>query len=186
MKTGIWWRICAPRQGRRGGAEQSIWRARVQERTAELQLSAEQLRAARWRSGAQIEEELLRVRKLESLGVLAGGIAHDFNNFLTVVQGNIEMAKMQLDPGHPVYAILSRTNNACAPCGLPSHPNCSRSPKAAMPVRRVADIGQLPVRDAVNLARAGYQTTFELDISSDLRCAEVDPGQMISKRFIAS
>ena len=31
----------------------------------------------------QVEEELFRGRKLESLGVLAGGIAHDFNNFLT-------------------------------------------------------------------------------------------------------
>jgi signal transduction histidine kinase len=44
----------------------------------------------------QAEEELLRARKLESLGVLAGGIAHDFNNFLTVVQGNIEVAKVHL------------------------------------------------------------------------------------------
>ena len=47
----------------------------------------------------QMEEELLRVRNLESLGVLAGGIAHDFNNFLTIVQGNIELAKMQLEFG---------------------------------------------------------------------------------------
>ena len=68
---------------------------RVQERTAELQQSTEQLRdeiAQR----QQTEEELLRARKLESIGVLAGGIAHDFNNFLTVVQGNIEVAKGQL------------------------------------------------------------------------------------------
>ncbi len=42
----------------------------------------------------------------------------------------------------------------------------------------MADIGQL-VRDAVNLARAGAQTTFEVEISSDLRCAEVDPGQIV-------
>ena len=40
-----------------------------------------------------MEEELLRARKLESLGVLAGGIAHDFKNFLTVIQGNVELAR---------------------------------------------------------------------------------------------
>ena len=54
--------------------------------------STEQLRAE-IAQREQTEEELLRARKLESLGVLAGGIAHDFNNFLTVVQGNIEVAK---------------------------------------------------------------------------------------------
>jgi len=49
---------------------------RVQERTAELRRSTEQLRAE-IAQREQIEEELLRARKLESLGVLAGGIAHD-------------------------------------------------------------------------------------------------------------
>ena len=36
----------------------------------------------------QLEEELLRVRKLESVGLLAGGIAHDFNNILTGKQNS--------------------------------------------------------------------------------------------------
>jgi PAS domain S-box-containing protein len=31
----------------------------------------------------RMEEELLKIEKLESIGVLAGGIAHDLNNFLT-------------------------------------------------------------------------------------------------------
>ena len=44
-----------------------------------------------------MEEELLRARKLESLGVLAGGIAHDFNNFLMIIRGNIELGKSHLD-----------------------------------------------------------------------------------------
>jgi signal transduction histidine kinase/ActR/RegA family two-component response regulator len=150
--------------------------ARVQERTAELRLSAEQLRAE-MAQRREVEEELLRARKLESLGVLAGGIAHDFNNFLTVVQGNIEMAKMQLDSSHPVHAILSRTNNACVRAAFLASQLLTFA-KGGAPVRQVADIGQL-VRDAVNLARAGAQTTFEVEISGDLRCAEVDPGQIV-------
>ena len=76
---------------------------RVEERTAELHQSTERLRAE-IRQREQMEEELLRTRKLESLGVLAGGIAHDFNNFLTIIQGSIELAEMQLAPDAPVRA----------------------------------------------------------------------------------
>ena len=47
----------------------------------------------------RMEEELLKARKLESLGVLAGGIAHDFNNLLTVIMGNISLGKMLLARG---------------------------------------------------------------------------------------
>lgn len=150
--------------------------ARVQERTAELQFSTEQLRTE-MEQRKEIEEELLRARKLESLGVLAGGIAHDFNNFLTVVQVNVELAKMCLDSGHPAQESLSSVNQACARAAFLSSQLLTFA-KGGVPVRRPADVGQL-VRDAVNLARAGAQTTFDAGISSDLRCAEVDPGQIV-------
>ncbi len=42
----------------------------------------------------KIQAELLRTNKLESVGVLAGGIAHDFNNILTVILGNLSLARM--------------------------------------------------------------------------------------------
>jgi len=42
----------------------------------------------------QIEEELLRAKKFESLGVLAGGISHEFNNALTAITGNTELLEM--------------------------------------------------------------------------------------------
>lgn len=39
----------------------------------------------------QLENELARKGKLESIGLLAGGIAHDFNNLLTTVLGNVSV-----------------------------------------------------------------------------------------------
>jgi PAS domain S-box-containing protein len=48
----------------------------------------------------KVEMELLKVRKLESVGILAGGIAHDFNNLLTIIIGNISMTKMNLEREH--------------------------------------------------------------------------------------
>src|SRR5579871_5954523 len=49
-----------------------------------------------------IQEQLLQVQKLESLGRLAGGIAHDFNNLLTVMTGYADLMIHGLPPEDPV------------------------------------------------------------------------------------
>ena len=41
-----------------------------------------------------IEHELLKIQNLESISTFAGGFAHDFNNILTVILGNISLAKI--------------------------------------------------------------------------------------------
>jgi signal transduction histidine kinase/ActR/RegA family two-component response regulator len=148
---------------------------RVQERTAELHRSTQQLRAE-IAQREQIEEQLLRTRKLESLSVLAGGIAHDFNNFLAVVQGNVELAKAQLDRDAPVQALLDETANACKRAALLSTQLLTFS-KGGAPVRRLVSLAQL-IMDAIPLVRAGAQTSFNVCISENLRAAEVDPGQI--------
>jgi signal transduction histidine kinase/CheY-like chemotaxis protein len=148
---------------------------RVRERTAELQCSTEQLRAEITQR-ERVEEELLRARKLESLGVMAGGIAHDFNNFLTVVQGNLELAKMRLDQPSEVRGTLDDIANACQRAVFLSSQLLTFA-KGGTPVRRLVSIADL-VRDAVQLARAGAQTSIELTIAEDLLFAEVDPGQI--------
>jgi signal transduction histidine kinase/CheY-like chemotaxis protein len=149
--------------------------ARVQERTAELRRTTEQLRAE-ISQREQIEEELLRARKLESLGVLAGGIAHDFNNFLTVVLGNVELAKMELDEHDPVQNILDQTVTACDRAVFLSSQLLTFA-KGGAPVRRLVSIASL-VNDAVQLARAGAQTSIEVSLAEDLLCAEADPSQI--------
>ena len=45
------------------------------------------------RKKKDLEYEIFKKRRLDSLGVLAGGIAHDFNNLLTAIIANINIAK---------------------------------------------------------------------------------------------
>jgi PAS domain S-box-containing protein len=54
----------------------------------------------------KLDEEILKSKKLESIGILAGGIAHDFNNFLSVIMGNIMLALKEVSPGEKVYKSL--------------------------------------------------------------------------------
>ncbi|WP_319588443.1 response regulator [uncultured Desulfobulbus sp.] len=41
----------------------------------------------------QLEKELQRIRKLDAMSLMASGISHDFNNLLTIISGNVEMAR---------------------------------------------------------------------------------------------
>lgn len=49
----------------------------------------------------QQEERMRQLDKMNAIGRLAGGVAHDFNNLLSVVGGNAEFLKGNLEPGSP-------------------------------------------------------------------------------------
>ncbi len=51
----------------------------------------------------QLEQDLQKARKFESIGILAGGIAHDFNNLLMAIQGHVSLTMAQIDSEHPLF-----------------------------------------------------------------------------------
>jgi signal transduction histidine kinase/CheY-like chemotaxis protein len=58
---------------------------------------------------AQSEAVLRDAQKMQAIGQLTGGIAHDFNNLLTVIQGNLELARLKLDPQNPLAGHVERS-----------------------------------------------------------------------------
>jgi PAS domain S-box-containing protein len=148
---------------------------RVAERTAELQQANERL-VAEIEQRKLVEEELLRSRKLESIGVLAGGIAHDFNNFLTIISGNIALATMRLKPADPVREILDQAAVACKRATSLASQHLTFG-KGGAPVRRPTQLAA-NVRDAVDLARAGATASIELFMGCDLWPADIDVEQI--------
>jgi PAS domain S-box-containing protein len=60
----------------------------------------------------RLQEQLRQALKMEAIGRLAGGIAHDFNNILTVITGNIELARMDVNPEDPLAPHLDNIMKA--------------------------------------------------------------------------
>jgi PAS domain S-box-containing protein len=124
----------------------------------------------------RIEKELLKMEKMQSLGVLAGGIAHDFNNFLTGIIGNLSLAKLDIQPGHPVLRPLDEMEKAALRAKALTQQLLTFS-KGGEPVRRTAIVTDL-VREAAQFALRGSNVRCDLKIDADLRPVDIDEGQI--------
>ncbi len=124
----------------------------------------------------RMEEELLNMRKLESLGVLAGGIAHDFNNLLTAIIGNVSLARITLSQDHPVYRNLVEMENASLRARDLTHQLLTFS-KGGAPVKKTASIARL-LRETIQFTLSGSHLMPEFAIADDLWDANIDQGQV--------
>ncbi len=122
-----------------------------------------------------MEKELLRVQKLESLGLLAGGIAHDFNNVLTGILGNISLARLSLKKGSKEYKLLIESELATVRARDLTQQLLTFS-RGGMPVRETSSIENI-LRDTVEFIIRGKNIKAFFDIDDNLLAADVDRGQ---------
>jgi PAS domain S-box-containing protein len=125
---------------------------------------------------AQLEQELVRATRLESVGVLAGGIAHDFNNILTAVMGNLTLAQMDIAPDSPAAQNLRSAEKAALRARDLTQQLLTFA-KGGEPVRAAVKLDGI-IREMTAFALHGSQVKAHYDFALDLWPADADKGQI--------
>ncbi|MDD2709143.1 MAG: ATP-binding protein [Verrucomicrobiae bacterium] len=136
----------------------------------------EKIVAKRTQELLRANEELLKAKQLESVGILAGGIAHDFNNMLAVILGNISIAKALLPFDSKSSARLTTAEEACHQAKSLTARLLTFS-KGGSPIRKPISLAPL-IEESAQFALTGSQATCQFEIASDLFSVEADEGQM--------
>ncbi|MCU0287477.1 MAG: response regulator, partial [Acidobacteria bacterium] len=123
----------------------------------------------------QMEEVLSRMQKLESVGLLAGGIAHDFNNILTVILGNLAIAKI-VDCKEKLMHSLEE-----AEVGVLKARDLTQQlltfAKGGAPIKEIASIEEI-IKDTAGFSIRRSNITLQLDFQQDLDPVDIDRGQI--------
>ncbi len=147
----------------------------VQERTADL-LKANQSLKKEMKEKEKMEKELLKVQKLESIGLLAGGIAHDFNNILSAIIGNLSLAQTYAGKNDKIKKYLTDTEKSCLRAKDLTNQLLTFS-KGGAPVKKLISMPDF-IKESVVFVLRGSNVGYELKIDPDLAHAEIDKGQI--------
>jgi signal transduction histidine kinase len=148
---------------------------RVEERTAALAQANAALRD-QMAERQRMEDELLKARKIKSVGVLAAGIAHDFNNLLTGILGYVSLAKVVAQKDAQVMAYLTEAEQACQRATALTQQLLTFA-KGGAPVRHTVSLVEL-LQECVGFVLRGANVRGDVQVAADLWPVDVDAGQI--------
>jgi PAS domain S-box-containing protein len=122
------------------------------------------------------EKDLLKIEKLESIGILAGGIAHDFNNILTAFLGNIALAKMSAQPTDVISRRLEEAEKAVTRAQDLTQQLLTFS-KGGTPIKKTVSVSEIVI-DSCQFAARGSNVRCEFSVSPGTYPVQVDAGQI--------
>ncbi len=124
----------------------------------------------------EMEEDLLKAKKLETVGILAGGIAHDYNNLLTVILAGINMAQARIDASSLEFQRLSEAEKATLRARDLTQQFITFS-NGGIPFKKSASVATL-VEDTLCLTLKNNTIACACSFPEDLWTVEIDEGQM--------
>ncbi len=124
----------------------------------------------------EMEEELLKVKKLESVSILSGGIAHDYNNLISMILGNISMAKDGLSPDDSVLDYLDDAEEASLKAKDLTYRLMALSESVGLQ-KKPGAIGGLLETSASEVS-VFTNCTCTMDLAKDLWFVDHDPDQL--------
>ncbi len=124
----------------------------------------------------QARQDILKNQKIEALGVLAGGLAHDFNNILTIILGNVSLARLQLHEPEKVTKQLEKAENATARAKDLAQQLLTFA-RGGEPVKKIIEVTGL-LKEAAGFALHGSNVRGEFVLADDLWPVEADEGQL--------
>ncbi len=122
----------------------------------------------------RIDDEVLRVQKLESLALLAGGVAHDFNNFLASILANLSLARRR--DGASAAECLRDAEDAALRARELTRQLLGYA-RGSAPARSPVRLAEL-AREAVRFCLRGSNVSGEVIEGPDVASVEVDPAQI--------
>lgn len=131
------------------------------------------------------EMELLKSRRLESVGTLAGGIAHDFNNLLSGIFGNISLVSAHIPENNPARPYLEAVEKAMGHAVGLTHQLLTFA-RGSHPVLEPLDTVSV-LRDSVQFNLAGSAVRPRFHLPEDIWMIRADPrqiGEVISNLVI--
>ncbi len=124
----------------------------------------------------KMDKERVKIRKLESVGILAGGIAHDFNNLLSAILGNIELASSGVAKESKVWSLLADAQKATERATKLTYQLLTFS-KGGEPIKEKTSLPDL-ISESANFVLHGSLVSCEFSFADNLRTIHADSGQI--------
>ena len=125
----------------------------------------------------RMEAQLIQAQKMEAIGTLAGGIAHDFNNLLMVIQGNVSLMLLDLNPAHPHDEML-RTIEKQVQSGSKLTSQLLGYARKGRHELNSIDLNQWVISTSGAFGRTRKNITIHRELAENLYPCETDQGQI--------
>jgi PAS domain S-box-containing protein len=125
----------------------------------------------------RMEAQLIQAQKMEAIGTLAGGIAHDFNNLLMVIQGNVSLMLLDVNPAYPHFEMLRTIEKQVQSGSKLTSQLLGYARKGRYELRPI-HLNQLVADTSEAFGRTRKNITIHRDLAGNLFACEADQGQI--------